>query len=604
MKQFIPRPFIDQLLGRADIYELIDSRVKLKKAGRDYQACCPFHHEKTPSFTVSRNKQFYHCFGCGAHGNALSFLMDYENLEFVEAVEELAGIYGMEVPYEQRISQNGQAISNSNNNQNLNYQSKRDLYQLMEEITHYYQDNLQHSIPAQTYLSQRGLTKEIISRFGIGFALNDMSGVLNKFAINSEQRKQLFTLGMLSSNERSNGYDRFRHRIMFPIRDRRGRVIAFGGRVLGDEKPKYLNSPETAVYHKGNELYGLYEAQQINSKPESLLVVEGYMDVVALAQFGIDNAVAALGTATTPEQIRQLFRVSEKVICCYDGDRAGRDAAWRAFENGLPYLQDGRQLKFLFLPDGEDPDSYIRKIGKNAFLDKLDNATQLSEFMFNNLLQDVDLSTPEGRAKLSHLAIPLIEQIPGETLKLYLREALGKRIGVLDPLKLDELFKATKAKSGSNFANQAANNQRAPVSPVKMKKTPLRLLIALLLQKPSLVHLISEHDPELLSIRGLNVPGSELLYQLAKLSLDNEGITTGQLVEYWRGRDEYSALEKLAMWNHLIEEENFEDTFAYNLDIIYAQVIEQHINKLIAKERESSLTPQEKQELMKLLQKG
>ena len=261
-------------------------------------------------------------------------------------------------------------------------------------------------------------------------------------------------------------------------------------------------------------------------------------------------------------------------------------------------------MKFLFLPDGEDPDSYIRKIGKNAFLDKLDNATQLSEFMFNNLLQDVDLSTPEGRAKLSHLAIPLIEQIPGETLKLYLREALGKRIGVLDPLKLDELFKATKAKSGSNFANQAANNQRAPVSPVKMKKTPLRLLIALLLQKPSLVHLISEHDPELLSIRGLNVPGSELLYQLAKLSLDNEGITTGQLVEYWRGRDEYSALEKLAMWNHLIEEENFEDTFAYNLDIIYAQVIEQHINKLIAKERESSLTPQEKQELMKLLQKG
>lgn len=588
MKQFIPRSFIDQLLARIDIYELIDSRVKLKKAGRDYQACCPFHHEKTPSFTVSRQKQFYHCFGCGAHGNAISFLMEYENMEFVEAVEELSGMCGLEVPYEQSGSASG-----SFNKNKLDYQSKRDLYQYMDDITTFYQQNLTNSIPAKAYLEKRGLSSEVVERFRIGFAPNQMNAVLKKFGINNEQRQQLFTLGMLSRSERSSGYDRFRHRIMFPIRDRRGRIIAFGGRVLGDEKPKYLNSPETVIYHKGNELYGFYEALQINNKPESLLVVEGYMDVVALAQFGIDNAVAALGTATTSEQIHQLFRASEKIICCYDGDRAGRDAAWRALENALPHLHDGRQLKFIFLPDGEDPDSYVRNIGKEEFLHTLESAVQLSDFIFSHLLQQVDMSSQEGKAKLSSLAVPLIEKIPGNTLRLFLRDMLGQKLGILDPQKLNALF------TGEN--KQQSHKIPEP-STSQIKRTPIRLLIALLLQEPSLVRLITAQDPQLESIKNLEMPGGSLFYQLACHCRDYDDMTTGQLLEHWRGKEEYKHLEKLATWNHLIDEDNFGETFNDNLNFIYNEIIDKTINKLIAKERQSSLTSQEKQQLINLLQ--
>ena len=329
MKGSIPRPFIDDLLTKANIVDVVNSRVKLKKAGRDYQACCPFHHEKTPSFTVSEKKQFYHCFGCGAHGNAISFLMDYDKLEFVEAIEELAAMAGLEVPYEKRARSDNQRPQ-------VGYQTKRNLYELMQKIAQFYQTQLPLNIPAQSYLQQRGLSAEIIARFQIGFVPNALDTVLREFGTNREEQQKLLDLGMLSRNERGNIYDKFRHRIMFPIRDKRGRTVAFGGRVLGDEKPKYLNSPETITYHKGSELYGLYEALQVDDEPTKLLVVEGYMDVVALAQFGVDYAVASLGTSTTSEQIQLLFRSTEQVICCYDGDRAGRDAAWRALENALP----------------------------------------------------------------------------------------------------------------------------------------------------------------------------------------------------------------------------------------------------------------------------
>lgn len=369
MAGLIPRSFIDDILARTDIVELIHSRVKLKKAGRDYQACCPFHHEKTPSFTVSPKKQFYHCFGCHAHGNAISFLMEYDKLEFIDAVEELAAMHGLEIPYEKSPHFAGNSVKN-----------KRTLYELMREIAQFYQQQLLKHIPPQHYLQQRGLSPEIIQRFQIGFVPNTSNAVLRKFGANVELQQNLFDAGMLSRNELGDVYDRFRHRIMFPIRDRRGRYIAFGGRVLGDEKPKYLNSPECTIYHKGNELYGLFEALQVNDSPEMLLVVEGYMDVVALAQFGVDYAVASLGTATTPEQIQVAFRATEQLVCCYDADRAGRDAAWRALENALPFLEDGRQLKFIFLPDGEDPDTFIRQYGKAAFEDYLKNAQSLSDF--------------------------------------------------------------------------------------------------------------------------------------------------------------------------------------------------------------------------------
>lgn len=579
MKGSIPRPFIDDLLTKSDIVEVINARVKLKKAGRDYQACCPFHHEKTPSFTVSQKKQFYHCFGCGAHGNAISFLMDYDKLEFVEAIEELAAMAGLEVPYEKRANYNGKPQPS--------YQTKRNLYELMQDIAQFYQAQLPLHIPAQAYLQQRGLSSEIIARFQIGFVSNAMDSVLRRFGQDRESQQKLFDLGMLSRNERGNVYDKFRHRIMFPIRDKRGRTVAFGGRVLGDEKPKYLNSPETITYHKGNELYGLFEALQVNDEPEKLLVVEGYMDVVALAQFGVDYAVASLGTSTTSEQIQLMFRSTEQVICCYDGDRAGRDAAWRALENALPYLEDGRQLKFIFLPDGEDPDTYIRQYGKEKFEDYIANAQSLSEFLFAHLSPQVDFSTKEGRGKLVALAAPLIRQIPGEMLRLSLRNMLAQKLGIFDETQLESLI-----------PKQHQDRQtQMPQAKNSLKQTPMRMVISLLLQNTELVSRISDAGLQALQAEA----GFELLEKLTALCRAREGITTGQILEHFRDTQYSKPLEILATWDHLLDESAIIHAFSQNYRRLVIQAIERDIAMLIAKERAEGLTEIEKTMLVQLL---
>lgn len=580
MSGLVPRSFINDILAKADIVDVVNSRIKLKKAGsNNYQACCPFHHEKTPSFTVSKNKQFYHCFGCGAHGNAISFLMEYDKLEFLEAVEELADFLGLDVPREQ-------SSENKDRRPPINSQTKRDLYGLMADIATAYQKELPSSVPAQAYLQKRGLTPEIIQRFGIGFVPDSFDFVLRKFGQNKEDQKKLIELGMLSQNERGKIYDRFRHRIMFPIRDRRGRTIAFGGRVLGDEKPKYLNSPETVTYHKGNELYGLHEVLQVQENPECLLVVEGYMDVVSLAQFGVNYAVASLGTATTPEQLQQTFRVTEQVVCCYDGDRAGREAAWRALENGLALLEDGRQLKFIFLPDGEDPDTFIRQYGKSAFEDFLKNALSLSDFLFQQLLRQVDLSSKEGKSKLAALAIPLINRISGEMLRLYLRDILAKKLGLIDQHQLEQFIPA-----------QAEKSESAVQKTAEFKRTPMRLLIALLLQNPQLANL----DYDLSPLSGLNEPGFDLLEKLTALCRENVGITLGQILEYWRDSEYIKPLEILATWDHLIEDANIENTFIETLSFLFMQLTEKRIESLIAKDRSVGLAEAEKKELMLLL---
>lgn len=578
MKGRIPRSFINDILARADIVDVVNSRIKLKKAGRDYQACCPFHHEKTPSFTVSKNKQFYHCFGCGAHGSALNFLMEYDRLEFVEAVEELANMLGLEVPRENIDPKVPQT----------SFSTKRNLYELMQEIALFFHHQLPNNIPAQAYLQKRGLSENVIERFQIGFVPNAMDTVLRRFGRNREEQQKLFDTGMLSRNERGNVYDRFRNRIMFPIRDRRGRVIAFGGRVLGDEKPKYLNSPESVTYHKGNELYGLYEALQSSENPEKLLVVEGYMDVVALAQFGVDYAVAALGTATTPEQIQQIFKSTEQVVCCYDGDRAGRDAAWKALNNALPYLYDGRQLKFIFLPDGEDPDTFIRAQGKEAFERYISNALSLSDFLFSHLLTSVDLSSNEGKSKLASLAVPLIKQVPGDILRLYLRNMLAQKLGILDQRQLENLIPSRLPEEKSAVEKQ------------KIKRTPMRILIGLLLQNPGWVEFV----PDISLLRSLNEPGFELFDELADYCRNNVGTTTGQLLENWRGTKHQKALEMLAVWNHLENKESIESTlkeFQDTLKFFFSQLIEKRIEILIAKDRTDNLTQTEKYELAKLL---
>ncbi|QIM62307.1 DNA primase [Pasteurellaceae bacterium Orientalotternb1] len=579
MKGTIPRSFIDDLIARTDIVELINSRVKLKKAGRDYQACCPFHHEKSPSFTVSQSKQFYHCFGCGVHGNAISFLMEYDKLEFPEAIEELAALHGLEVPRENVIQRDGKPP--------VSFKTRRNLYELLDSVTTFYQQQLTQDAHSQSYLAQRGLSAEIIERFEIGFAPNAMDSVLRRFGSNKDEIQKLLDTGMLSQNDNGRVYDRFRNRVMFPIRDKRGRVIAFGGRVMGDEKPKYLNSPESATYHKGNELYGLYQALQYNENPEFLFVVEGYMDVVALAQFGINNAVASLGTATTGEQIQQMFRCTEQVICCYDGDRAGREAAWRAFENALPHLHDGRQLKFIFLPDGEDPDSFVRSQGKDGFEQYLQKAQTLSEFLFDSLLQEVDLSTKEGKSKLATLAIPLIKRIPGQMLRVYLRNMLGQKLGILDPAQVEALIP------------QNSEQNRPLVSTPKIEHTPMRLLIALLLQNPNLVSLISE---EIQILQQLNEKGVELFLSLVETCRANVGITMGGLLEHLRESENYRHLEMLANWDHLVTPENVEETFKETLKFFYRKFVEREIERLQAKDRQSEgLNLEEKQVLMQLL---
>ncbi|ELY2853699.1 DNA primase [Cronobacter dublinensis] len=567
----IPRVFINDLLARTDIVDLIDARVKLKKQGKNYHACCPFHNEKTPSFTVNGEKQFYHCFGCGAHGNAIDFLMNYDKLEFVETVEELAAMHNLEVPFE----------AGSGPTQIERHQ-RQTLYELLDGLNGFYRQALQaqNAEPARQYLAKRGLSESVIERFAIGYAPPGWDNALKRFGTNSENRQSLIDAGMLVTNDKGRSYDRFRERVMFPIRDKRGRVIGFGGRVLGDALPKYLNSPETDIFHKGRQLYGLYEVQQSDPNPPRLLVVEGYMDVVALSQYDINYAVASLGTATTAEHIQMLFRVTNNVICCYDGDRAGRSAAWRALETALPYMTDGRQLRFMFLPDGEDPDTLVRQEGKAAFEARMEQAQPLSTFLFNSLLPQVDLSTPDGRAQLSTLALPLISQVPGETLRIYLRQELGNKLGILDDSQLERLM-----------TRQADNSQTR--SAPTLKRTTMRILIGLLVQNPELAPLV----PSLAALDKTKLPGLELFSELVNTCLSQPGLTTGQLLEHYRGTKEAATLEKLSTWDDIADKDIAEKTFTDALDHLFDSVLELRLTELIARSRTQGLSAAEREEV-------
>lgn len=567
----IPRVFINDLLARVDIVDLIDARVKLKKQGKNYHACCPFHHEKTPSFTVNGDKQFYHCFGCGAHGNAVDFLMNYDRLEFVESIEELATMQGLEVPYEA-----GTGPSQMERHQ------RQSLYQLMEPLAAFYQQSLKQPVgaPARDYLAQRGLSEDVIAHFAIGFAPPGWDNAFKRFGKNADDKASLIDAGMLVTNDNGRSYDRFRERVMFPIRDKRGRVIAFGGRVLGEGTPKYLNSPETEIFHKGRQLYGLYEAQLKHPTPLRLLVVEGYMDVVALAQFGIDYAVASLGTSTTADHIQLMFRATDNVVCCYDGDRAGREAAWRALETALPYLSDGRQLRFMFLPDGEDPDTLVRKEGKEAFEQRMEQALPLSTFLFESLMSQVDMSSADGRTKLSALASPLISQVPGQALYFSLRDQLGKTVGILD---IEQVL--------------PKRDKVIPNAP-QLKRTTMRILIGLLVQNPQLATLI----PSLQGLERAKQPGLDLFSELVTTCLAQPGLTTGQLLELYRDNKFYQQLETLATWNHMIVEDMVEEEFRATLASLYDSILEQRLEELIAKARTHGLSPEERAEVSSLNQ--
>jgi DNA primase len=426
----IPQVFIDDLIARTDIVELIGGRVQLKKAGREWKACCPFHNEKTPSFWVSPDKQFYHCFGCGAHGTALGFLMEHDKLPFPDAVEELASRLGLEVPRED----GARATPRQGDG----------LHELLAQVTQFYRDCLRESARAKKYLGDRGITAESCVKFAVGYAPDAWDSVLRRFGGSAEHEHALLEAGLVverSGKGESGCYDRFRDRVMFPIRDARGRPIAFGGRVLDQGEPKYLNSPETPLFHKGRELYGLYEARQALRKVERLLVVEGYVDVVRLAQSGIAYSVATLGTATTPEHLNRLFRVTSELVFCFDGDNAGRTAAWRALENALEHARDGRQLRFLFLPEGHDPDTLVGAEGAEAFEARIANAQPISEFLVTQLVARTDLASVDGRARLAELARPLLARVPAGVYHELLMERLAEEVR-MPAGRLADLLKA------------------------------------------------------------------------------------------------------------------------------------------------------------------
>ncbi|WP_137820006.1 DNA primase [Pseudomonas sp. 2FG] len=636
MAGLIPQTFIDDLLNRTDIVDVVSSRVQLKKTGKNFSACCPFHKEKTPSFSVSPDKQFYYCFGCGAGGNALGFIMDHDNLDFPQAVEELAKAAGMEVPREE----------SSGRNQKPRQPTDSPLYPLLTAAADYYRQALK-SHPtrkaAVDYLKGRGLSGEIARDFGLGFAPPGWDNLLKHLSSDSLQQKAMIDAGLLIENaESGKRYDRFRDRVIFPIRDSRGRVIAFGGRVLGDDKPKYLNSPETPVFHKGQELYGLFEARKNNRNLDEIMVVEGYMDVIALAQQGLRNAVATLGTATSEEHLKRLFRLVPSVLFCFDGDQAGRSAAWRALESTLPSLQDGRRARFLFLPEGEDPDTLVRSEGTDAFRARINQQAQpLADYFFQQLTQEADPRSLEGKAHLATLAVPLIDKIPGANLRTLMRqrlseitglnsEALGQAIQnapAEEPPSYDpsayydvapgyghEEYSPQPEQNWQKKPGQKGRGQqqweksrdkkgkrpdfesRAPriAAPVE---SPTLTALRTLLHHPELAHKVEDAS----HFAAENDTYAQLLVALLGALQKNPKLRSLQLIARWHGTEQGRLLKALAEKEWLIQADNLEQQFFDTITSLAARQRERSLEHLLRKARQSELSAEEKDQLRDLL---
>jgi len=561
----IPRAFIDELLSRIDIVDVVEQYVPLKKAGQDYTALCPFHDERSPSFTVSQKKQFYYCFGCGASGSAINFLMQHGRLEFPEAIEELAARAGVEVPREggeRRPSRDFTA-----------------LYDRLTAAQHYYSRELRRHERAVTYLKHRGVSGEIAAAFDIGYAPAGWDNLLAALGTDAPARRQLEQAGLLIA--RGDGhYDRFRDRVMFPIHDHRGRVVGFGGRVLGDEEPKYLNSPETPVFHKSRELYGLYRARRECRDLQRLLVVEGYMDVLGLAQYGVDNAVATLGTATTAEHLERLFRIVPEVVFCFDGDAAGRRAAWRALEQALGLLRDGRSVGFLFLPAGEDPDSLVRREGPAGFTDPA-RVTPLSTFLFDELTAQTETTSPEGRSRLVALARPLLGRIPR---------------GPYQELLLAHLAELVQMDQGQLRGELGAGSRRPGAAGRPAQRGPGRSLslvaktIQALLHQPELAAGVP--DPG--ALRKLPQAGAGLLCDLIDYVQANPGVTTGQLLEHWRDSEHGRHLAQLAARETAVPPDALAPEFEAGLERLLEALGRSDMDALVTNRRPSELSEGDK----------
>ncbi|MGI9288618.1 MAG: DNA primase [Pseudomonadales bacterium] len=601
----IPQEFIDQLLDRVDIVDVIDSRVNLRKSGRNFMACCPFHDEKTPSFSVQPEKQFYHCFGCGAGGNAIGFLMEYERLEFPLAVEQLAAKCGMQVPRE-------------TNEQREQTEKKHNLYDTLTQADRFYRrqwrDHKQ-AATAKTYLKKRGLSGEIAAQFGLGYAPPGWENLLSEVKSDNDKVELLLQSGMLVSRDENRVYDFFRDRIMFPIRDSRGRTIAFGGRVLGNEKPKYLNSPESPIFHKGRELYGLFEARQANKHLSKVLVVEGYMDVIALAQQGITYAVATLGTATSSVHLQQLFRQCSEIVFCFDGDAAGLKAAQRALDTVLPLMEDGRQVRFLLLPADEDPDTLVRSEGADKFEQRVSTATPLSEYVFDAVSEGVDTSTADGKARLSQLALQFVQKLPDGAFRALMLAELGQRTG-LTPDTVTRLVKQDieppieQSSVGAEPMQRPARRSSNAPETFSLAESA----ISMLLYRPQLAGQV----PDLAVLEQLPDADIQLLTELLKLLHRRPESSTGVLLGYWYGKPEGEKLSGLCGRGIELLREGVDildraggDKFEFEVGIerqfldtvkkIEGMQKETRVNQLLALARESQLDEQQRAELAQLL---
>jgi len=533
----IPQDFIQTLLGRVDIVEVIDRHVRLKKAGANYKACCPFHNEKTPSFNVSPTKQFYHCFGCGAHGNAIGFVMEYSGLTYPDAIRELAQQVGMEVP-EVRSAIPGRPAP----------AQAKSLIDRMMEALNYYRSELKKTPEAIEYLKRRGLSGEIAARYGLGYAPDAWQSLKAVFA--DYEAADLKDTGLVIDSEPGDGvegepakksrrYDRFRGRVMFPILDSRGNVIGFGGRIVGDGEPKYLNSPETPLFEKGRELYGLWQARRAIRDANLVIVVEGYMDVVALAQHGIENAVATLGTATTPAHVMKLLRLADSVVFCFDGDSAGRKAAWKALEVSLPVLADGKSVAFLFLPAEDDPDTYVRRLGREAFMKALAEARPLSQFLLAELAANTDMGSEEGRARFLARARPLVTQIEAPALGAMIRKRLAAMAG-LDPGELPDYLPPRE---------QARARPAPPARVVRRAHTLEAQILQRVLRQPDLARAI---DPDLVSEA---VAEGRALHAIVAFAREGDaGLTLGQLVAHFDGSEHLPAIEAALTGGSVLDE--------------------------------------------------
>jgi len=595
----IPQSFIDELIARADIVEIIGLRVPLKKAGREYKACCPFHGEKTPSFWVSPEKQFYHCFGCGAHGTVLRFLMEHDRMAFPEAVEELAQRLGLEVPHE------GGAAGNTK-------RADEPLYELMGRVAAFYSETLARDARARQYLERRGLERATIEHFGIGYAPNSWNEVLRRFGGSDAERRSLAELGLIIERDRGqvregeNYYDRFRDRVMFPIRDVRGRVIAFGGRIIEQGEPKYLNSPETALFHKGRELYALYETRRARSNLKRLLIVEGYMDAVRLHQSGINYAVATLGTATTPEHFKRIFRLVNEVVFAFDGDRAGRAAAWRALQHALPEAREGREIRFLFLPEGHDPDTLVGEEGREAFEKRLDTTTlPLSEYLVRELSEQADLSHADGRARFSELARPLFAKIQEGVYRELLLTRIAGVIGIA-PQRLDELWSGGSAATLRNAPEapppaptaRTANQGRARTS--AGRGSLVRQAIVRLVRFPAIAQQVTVEERT--GLDACEEPGIELLRALLDDLREQPLQIPAQVIQRWADKPEGEVLQKLLQREEIITDAaGAAGELRGALLKLEATVAARRLEALEEKSRRTRLEPEELKEFQQLM---